>query len=158
MYDISFEDYEKCYDEVSDVMNETNRRLINRIKSYKDINKLENNSEVLLEVYGIIDLDNLYKIYNQVFEEIDKEIFDNYLLHLIIKDGPLTEVRVNDINYLTTMILDEIEAEEYVKSLTDEYKIYPKEFYFDVFNRRYLKNLKSSLRSSCSFFILLICF
>ena len=41
MYDISFEDYEKCYDEVSDVMNETNRRLINRIKSYKDINKLE---------------------------------------------------------------------------------------------------------------------
>lgn len=113
------------------------------IKEHKDINKFENNIEVLLEVYGIIELDNLYKIYNEVFEEIDKEIFDNYLLHLIIKDGPITEVRVNDINYVTTMILDEIEAEEYINNLTDEYKIYPKGFYFDVFNRRYLKNLKS---------------
>lgn len=128
-----------------DIATEIKKILKNKsfIKEHKDINKFENNIEVLLEVYGIIDLDNLYKIYNEVFEEIDKEIFDNYLLHLIIKDGPLTEVRVNDINYLTTMILDEIEAEEYVKSLTDEYKIYPKEFYFDVFNRRYLKNLKS---------------
>ena len=41
IYNVSFEQYEKCYADVSDVMNETNRRVINRIKSFKDISKMD---------------------------------------------------------------------------------------------------------------------
>lgn len=40
IYNISFDQYEKCYSDVSDVMNETNRRVINKIKSFKDISKM----------------------------------------------------------------------------------------------------------------------
>ena len=97
----------------------------------------------MLDVYGTIEEDSLYNIYTKVFEDIDKKVFNKYLMNLNLKEGPLGIVRLNDTNYISILGSDEDEIEVYLNNQTEDYKIYPKEFYTNVANRDYLKSLKS---------------
>lgn len=113
------------------------------IKEHKNILNFEKNIEAMLDVYGIIEEDSLYNIYTKVFEDIDKKVFNKYLMNLNLKEGPLGIVRLNDTNYISILGSDEDEIEVYLNNQTEDYKIYPKEFYTNVANRDYLKSLKS---------------
>ena len=112
------------------------------IKEHKNILNFEKNIEAMLDVYGIIEEDSLYNIYTKVFEDIDKKEFNKYLINLNLKECPLCIVSLNDTNYISILGSDEDEAEEYLNNQTEDYKIYPKEFYINVVNRDYLKSLK----------------
>ena len=82
------------------------------IKEHKNILNFEKNIEAMLDVYGTIEEDSLYNIYTKVFEDIDKKVFNKYLINL--KECPLGIVSLNDTNYISILGSDEDEAEEYL--------------------------------------------
>lgn len=121
------------------------------IKGHHDLLDFEKNIEMLLEVYGLIEEDLLYDIYTKVFENIERKIFDKYLMYITLKDCPLDRKHFNNINYISKLDLEDYEIEDYISNREGEYEIYSKDFYENVENRTYLKGLKS-YENLCDFF------
>lgn len=121
------------------------------IKEHQDLLSFEKNIEMLLEVYGIIEEDTLYDIYTKVLDNIERKVFDKYLMYITIKDCPIDREIVNNISYISKLDLEDYEIEDYLASREGEYEIYPKDFYEKVENRTYLKSLKS-YENLCDFF------
>ena len=112
-------------------------------KEHQDLLNFEKNIDMLLEVYGIIEEDNLYDIYTKVFENIERKKFNKYLEYLALKGCPIDKEYFNNTNYISKLEFDDYELEDYIANREGEYKIYLKEFYEKVENRDYLKSLKS---------------
>lgn len=108
-------------------------------EEYKSVMEFKTNLMSLLEVYGIVESNELYKIYNKIFEQIDKKTFEKNLIY----NTAITMVKVNNYYYISILGLDDEKTEEYIDNQIEEYKIYSKEFYISVNNREYLKGLKS---------------
>lgn len=121
------------------------------IKEHHDLLNFEKNIEMLLEVYGIIEEDTLYDIYTKVLDNIERKVFDKYLMYIVLKDCPIDREIVNDTSYISKLDLEDYEIEDYLTSREGEYEIYPKDFYENVENRTYLKSLKS-YENLCDFF------
>lgn len=113
------------------------------IKEHNNLNNFEKEIDNLMEVYGIIDVDNLYKVYIEVYKKITITEFKKNLYQLTIKDSPITEKIVNDKEYITILSYDNDKDIELILNSEEEYKVYDKDFYEKLYNREYLKNLKS---------------
>lgn len=146
-----------CYDEKAglininiqkDIADEIKKILNNKsfTKEHKKIINFEDNIEMLLEIYGIIDNNRLYKMYNETFEKMDYKLFDDLLTYVVMKDNSISYKKINNTEYTISIDLEDEKLDkllDYINNNEGDYKTYPKEFYISVMNREYLKSLKS---------------
>ena len=114
----------------------------NQIKN-KKINKFYHFLKGVTEVYGVIDIDSLYDIYNDFM----KCSIDNFIKNISRAQFFYNDVTIfyyNDIGYITNKYINDNDFKKILKkSASYEYERYPLKKYEEFAKNEYIKNLNS---------------
>lgn len=104
-------------------------------KSSKENKICKSNLYNLMSTYGVITLDKLLEIYNQVYKKISRDELYDLIMLCGIFDGDIRITKIDDGYLVYNMEFeDEDHALEFYYSITDDidYKIYTKEEYDEI--------------------------
>ncbi len=114
----------------------------NQIKN-KKINKFYHFIKGVTEVYGVIDIDNLYDIYNDFI----KCSVDKFMMNISRAQFFYNDVKIfqhNDKEYISNIYINDNDFKKLQKkSANYEYEKYPLKKYKEFAKNGYIKNLKS---------------
>lgn len=137
--------------EIRDILKE-----ILKDKSIKKISKenkiCKSNLYNLMSTYGVITLDKLLEIYNQVYKKISRDELYDLIMLCGIFDGDMRIAKIDDGYLVYTMAFDNDDcALEFYYSITDDidYKIYTKEEYDEIGEGTYHHNFEEFGKLDC---------
>ena len=104
-------------------------------------NNIAYDINIILSTYGIIDIENLYNIYNNIFQKIEKNKFLKEIKSLSKTDDNIQLLKYNN-NILVGnyAFIDKETAYHFYKQTKGTYKQYTKEEYYNIDTGKYLKN------------------
>ena len=137
--------------EIRDILKE-----ILKDKSIKKISKenkiCKSNLYNLMSTYGVITLDKLLEIYNQVYKKISRDELYDLIMLCGIFDGDIRIAKIDDGYLVYTMAFEDDDcALEFYYSITDDlnYKIYTKEEYDEIGEGTYHHNFEEFGKLDC---------